>query len=246
MLTAACSSTMKRTSMELGGNAPFIVFADANLEAALDGLMASKFRNSGQTCVCANRILVEDGIYEQFASALKAATQKLIIGNGLDSNTSMGPLIHRAASNACRERVDVSLREGAQLFWPDEIPADTSDNFAHPVILTNVTSKMAISREEIFGPIVPLTRFEGEDEAIRLANDTEAGLAAYLYTKDPSKMMRVTESLQYGIVGINEGIISNEMAPFGGMKESGNGREGSKYGLDDYLEIKYVCIGGLG
>ena len=244
-LAADCAKTMKRTTMELGGNAPFLIFGDADIDSAVSGLMASKFRNSGQTCVCANRILVEDQIYEQFANALKAATQKLVIGNGLDSNTSMGPLIHKAASNACQEKVAVSLQEGAQLFWPDEIPAETSDNFAQPVILTNVTSGMAISREEIFGPIAPLTRFTGEDEAIHLANDTEAGLAAYLYTKDPSRMIRVTESLQYGIVGINEGIISNEMAPFGGMKESGNGREGSKYGLDDYLEIKYVCIGGL-
>lgn len=244
-LTADCAATMKRTTMELGGNAPFIVFADADISSAINGLIASKFRNSGQTCVCANRILVADAIYDEFAGELKKAAAKLVLGNGLQQETTMGPLIHGAAAEKTHERLAAAVNEGAKVYWPDTLPVNAGGNFVPPVILTDIEADMAISDEEIFAPVAPLMRFQDEEDAIRLANSTNAGLAAYVYTTSSDTMIRVAEALQFGIVGINEGIISNEMAPFGGVKESGNGREGSKYGLDDYLEIKYICIGGI-
>ena len=244
-LTADCAATMKRTSMELGGNAPFIIFDDADIPAAVNGLMASKFRNSGQTCVCANRILVQANIYDDFAKALQIATEKLVVGDGMDPQTTIGPLIHSKAAHDTQTRLNQALEDGAKIYWPAAIQDYEGSNFVQPVILTDVKEQMSICAEEIFAPIAPLVRFSDEADAIRLANNTQAGLAAYVYTNDTGQMIRVAESLEYGMVGINEGIISNEMAPFGGVKESGNGREGSKYGLDDYLEIKYVCLGGL-
>ena len=244
-LNADCAATMKRTSMELGGNAPFIIFGDADIPAAVNGLMASKFRNSGQTCVCANRILVQANIYDDFAKALQIATEKLVVGDGMDPQTTIGPLIHSKAAHDTQTRLNQALEDGAKIYWPAAIEDYEGSNFVQPVILTDVKEQMSICAEEIFAPIAPLVRFSDEADAIRLANNTQAGLAAYVYTNDTGQMIRVAESLEYGMVGINEGIISNEMAPFGGVKESGNGREGSKYGLDDYLEIKYVCLGGL-
>ena len=244
-LTADCAATMKRTSMELGGNAPFIIFGDADIPAAVNGLMASKFRNSGQTCVCANRILVQANIYDDFAKALQIATEKLVVGDGMDPQTTIGPLIHSKAAHDTQTRLNQALEDGAKIYWPAAIEDYEGSNFVQPVILTDVKEQMSICAEEIFAPIAPLVRFSDEADAIRLANNTQAGLAAYVYTNDTGQMIRVAESLEYGMVGINEGIISNEMTPFGGVKESGNGREGSKYGLDDYLEIKYVCLGGL-
>ena len=244
-LTADCAATMKRTSMELGGNAPFIIFGDADIPAAVNGLMASKFRNSGQTCVCANRILVQANIYDDFAKALQIATEKLVVGDGMDPQTTIGPLIHSKAAHDTQTRLNQALEDGAKIYSPSAIQDYEGSNFVQPVILTDVKEQMSICAEEIFAPIAPLVRFSDEADAIRLANNTQAGLAAYVYTNDTGQMIRVAESLEYGMVGINEGIISNEMAPFGGVKESGNGREGSKYGLDDYLEIKYVCLGGL-
>ena len=244
-LTADCAATMKRTSMELGGNAPFIIFGDADIPAAVNGLMASKFRNSGQTCVCANRILVQANIYDDFAKALQIATEKLVVGDGMDPQTTIGPLIHSKAAHDTQTRLNQALEDGAKIYWPAAIQDYEGSNFVQPVILTDVKEQMSICAEEIFAPIAPLVRFSDEADAIRLANNTQAGLAAYVYTNDTGQMIRVAESLEYGMVGINEGIISNEMTPFGGVKESGNGREGSKYGLDDYLEIKYVCLGGL-
>jgi succinate-semialdehyde dehydrogenase/glutarate-semialdehyde dehydrogenase len=244
-LTADCAATMKRASMELGGNAPFIIFGDADIPAAVNGLMASKFRNSGQTCVCANRILVQANIYDDFAKALQIATEKLVVGDGMDPQTTIGPLIHSKAAHDTQTRLNQALEDGAKIYWPAAIEDYEGSNFVQPVILTDVKEQMSICAEEIFAPIAPLVRFSDEADAIRLANNTQAGLAAYVYTNDTGQMIRVAESLEYGMVGINEGIISNEMAPFGGVKESGNGREGSKYGLDDYLEIKYVCLGGL-
>ena len=244
-LAADCAATMKRTSMELGGNAPFIIFGDADIPAAVNGLMASKFRNSGQTCVCANRILVQANIYDDFAKALQIATEKLVVGDGMDPQTTIGPLIHSKAAHDTQTRLNQALEDGAKIYWPAAIEDYEGSNFVQPVILTDVKEQMSICAEEIFAPIAPLVRFSDEADAIRLANNTQAGLAAYVYTNDTGQIIRVAESLEYGMVGINEGIISNEMAPFGGVKESGNGREGSKYGLDDYLEIKYVCLGGL-
>jgi succinate-semialdehyde dehydrogenase/glutarate-semialdehyde dehydrogenase len=244
MLTAACSSTMKRTSMELGGNAPFIVFADANLEAALDGLMASKFRNSGQTCVCANRVLVAKEIIEQFTQMLSERLAKSVIGNGLSQGTTIGPLIHKNAVVKVQGLVAKAIEQGATPVNPPNKTPSTG-NFVPPLILKDVTADMEIFDAEIFGPVATLISFDHYDESISLANQTTAGLAAYLYTQDANRMIKASEQLEFGIVGINEGIISNEMAPFGGVKESGHGREGSKYGLDDYLEVKYVCLGGL-
>ena len=244
MLTAACSSTMKRTSMELGGNAPFIVFADANLEAALDGLMASKFRNSGQTCVCANRVLVAKEITEQFTQMLSERLAKSVIGNGLSQGTTIGPLIQKNAVVKVQGLVARAIEQGATPVNPPyETPA--TGNFVPPLILKDVTADMEIFDAEIFGPVATLISFDRYDESIKLANQTTAGLAAYIYTQDANTMIKASEQLEFGIVGINEGIISNEMAPFGGIKESGHGREGSKYGLDDYLEVKYICVGGL-
>jgi succinate-semialdehyde dehydrogenase/glutarate-semialdehyde dehydrogenase len=244
MLVAQCAETMKKTSMELGGNAPFIVFEDADLDAAVRGAMISKYRNSGQTCVCSNRILVQDSVYDEFVAKLVKATSELVVGNGLENGITLGPLVNSGAVNDVDQLVQASVDAGAKVALGGK-PHDLGGCFYQPTILTEVTSEMAVFRNEIFGPVAPVVRFDTEEEAIAMANDTEFGLASYFYTRDIGRVWRVAEALEYGIVGINEGIISNEMAPFGGVKESGSGREGSKYGIDDYLEIKYMLMGGL-
>ena len=243
-LVRNCAGTMKRTSMELGGNAPFIVFDDADLDAAVDGAIASKFRNAGQTCVCSNRMLVQDSVFEDFADRFAGAAAKLVMGDGFDKNVHVGPLIDLPAANGVRELVDDALAQGAELKLGGH-PSELGSAYVEPTVLTGVTPQMRVCQEEIFGPVAPLLRFKSEEEAIALANDTPFGLAAYFYSRDIGRIWRVSEGLEYGIIGINEGVISNAAAPFGGVKESGNGREGSKYGLDDYLEIKYLCMGGI-
>ncbi len=243
-LMAQCASTVKKVSLELGGNAPFIVFDDADLDKAVDGAIASKFRNTGQTCVCANRILVQDGVYDAFAGKLKRAVEALAVGDGLKGVTQQGPLIDAAAVEKVEEHVGDALKKGAAVVAGGRRHA-LGGTFYEPTILADVTTDMIVTREETFGPVAPLYRFESEDAALRMANDTEFGLAAYFYTRDIGRIWRVMEGLEYGIVGVNEGIISTEAAPFGGMKESGIGREGSKYGIDDFVEIKYALIGGI-
>lgn len=244
LLVQQCAGTMKRTSMELGGNAPFIVFDDADLDEAVKGAIICKFRNAGQTCVCANRILVQDGIYEQFAEKLAAAMADLKLGEGTGDGVDVGPLINEKAANDVLEFVDDAVAKGAHVAAGGG-RSDLGACFIEPTLLTGVEEDMRVFSEEIFGPVAPLFRFSDEAEAIAMANDTEFGLASYFYSRDIGRIWRVGEGLEYGIVGINTGLISNEMAPFGGVKESGQGREGSKYGLDDYLEIKYMCIGGI-
>ena len=244
MLMEQCAATVKRTSMELGGNAPFIVFDDADLDEAIKGAMICKYRNAGQTCVCANRFLIQDGIYDEFAARLKEATAGLKLGEGIDESVTVGPLINERAANDVIGFVEDAVAKGAKVAIGGN-RSDLGACFVEPTVLTNVSEDMRVFREEIFGPVAPLFRFKTEAEAIAMANDTEVGLACYFYTRDIGRIWRVAEGLEYGIVGINEGLISNEMAPFGGVKESGQGREGSKYGLDDYLEIKYMCIGGI-
>ena len=243
-LMAECAATVKRTSMELSGNAPFIVFDDADLDAAVAGAMASKYRASGQTCVCANRILIQEGVYDRFAEKLAAAVKELKVGNGLDDGVTIGPLINEQAVDDVMDFVDDAVSKGAHVVAGGR-RSDLGSCFIEPTILTNVSDDMRVFREEIFGPVAPLFKFSTEEEAIAMANDTEFGLACYFYSRDIGRIWRVGEGLEYGIVGVNEGIISNEMAPFGGVKESGQGREGSKYGLDDYLEMKYMCLGGI-
>ncbi len=243
-LITACADTVKRTSMELGGNAPFVVFDDADLDAAVQGAIASKYRNAGQTCVCANRMLVQAGVYDAFAQKLAEATQTLKMGDGFDAEVSIGPLIDEGAANDVMGMIDDAVGKGANVVVGG-VRGENGGSFVAPTVLTEVTDTMRVFTEEIFGPVAPLVRFDTEAEGIELANKTEFGLAAYFYARDVGRIWRVAEGLEYGIVGINEGIISNEMAPFGGMKESGNGREGSKYGMDEYLEIKYLCMGGL-
>ncbi len=243
-LMADCAGTVKRTSMELGGNAPFIVFDDADLDAAVAGALICKFRNAGQTCVCANRILIQEGIYDEFTAKLMAAAAGMKIGNGADEGVTIGPLINEGAANDVLELIDDAVANGARVVAGGQ-RSELGSCFIEPTILTGVHDDMRVFREEIFGPVAPLFSFKTEEEAIQMANDTEVGLASYFYSRDVGRIWRVAEALEYGIVGINEGIISNEMAPFGGIKESGQGREGSKYGLDDYLEIKYLCMGGI-
>ncbi len=243
-LMAACASTVKRTSMELGGNAPFIVFDDADLDAAVVGAMICKFRNAGQTCVCANRILVQDSVYDEFTEKLMAATADLKMGDGAVDGVTIGPLINEGAANDVLAFVDDAVSKGAKVASGGR-RSDMGACYVEPTVLTDVNEDMRVYREEIFGPVAPLFKFKTEEEAIAMANDTEVGLASYFYSRDVGRIWRVAEALEYGIVGINEGIISNEMAPFGGVKESGQGREGSKYGMDDYLEIKYMCMGGI-
>jgi succinate-semialdehyde dehydrogenase/glutarate-semialdehyde dehydrogenase len=243
-LMAACSETVKRTSMELGGNAPFIVFDDADLDEAVKGAMICKYRNAGQTCVCANRILVQEGIYDEFAKKFAAVAAKLQIGNGSADGVTIGPLINEGAANDVMEFIEDAVAKGASVVLGGS-RSDLGSCFIEPTILTNVSEDMRVFSEEIFGPVAPIFKFSTEEEAISMANDTEFGLACYFYSRDVGRIWRVGEALEYGIVGINEGIISNEMAPFGGVKESGQGREGSKYGLDDYLEMKYMCMGGI-
>ena len=244
LLMAQCAGTMKRTSMELGGNAPFIVFDDADLDAAVEGAMICKFRNAGQTCVCANRIFVQDGVYDAFTGKLAEAVAGMKMGEGTEDGVTIGPLIHEQAAEKVMGFIEDAVNRGATVESGGG-PSDLGPCFLEPTILTGVTDDMRCFREEVFGPVVPLMKFSTEEEAIAMANDTEFGLASYFYARDVGRIWRVSEALEYGIVGINEGIISNEMAPFGGVKESGQGREGSKYGLDDYLEIKYMCIGGI-
>jgi succinate-semialdehyde dehydrogenase / glutarate-semialdehyde dehydrogenase len=244
-LLAQCAPTIKKTSMELGGNAPFIVFDDADLDAAVTGAMASKYRNTGQTCVCANRILVQDGVYDAFAAKLKAAVEAMKVGNGMEPGVSQGPLINADAVKKVEEHIADALKRGASVVTGGKRHS-LGGNFFQPTVLANVPKDAIIFREETFGPVAPLFRFKTEEEAIKLANDTEFGLASYFYARDVGRIFRVAEALEYGIIGINEGIISTEVAPFGGMKSSGLGREGSKYGIEDYLEIKYLALGGIG
>jgi succinate-semialdehyde dehydrogenase/glutarate-semialdehyde dehydrogenase len=244
-LLAMCAPTVKKTSMELGGNAPFIVFDDADLDAAVAGAMASKYRNTGQTCVCANRILVQDGVYDAFAAKLKAAVEAMKVGNGMEPGVAQGPLINAAAVAKVEEHIADALGRGASVVTGGARHA-LGGNFFQPTILANVPAQALIFREETFGPVAPLFRFHTEAEAIALANDTEFGLASYFYARDVGRIFRVAEALEYGIVGINEGIISTAEVPFGGMKASGLGREGSKYGIEDYLEVKYLALGGIG
>src|SRR6266852_3710682 len=243
-LMAQCASTVKKLSLELGGNAPFIVFEDADLDAAVEGAIASKYRNTGQTCVCANRLLVQDAVYDVFAEKLAKAVKKLKPAPGLEAGASQGPLIDNAAVEKVESHIKDAVSKGAKVVAGGHRHA-LGGRFFEPTILVNATPQMAVAREETFGPVAPLFRFKTEAEAIALANDTEFGLAAYFYGRDLARVWRVAEALEYGIVGINTGIISTEVAPFGGVKESGLGREGSKYGIEEFLEIKYLCIGGI-
>lgn len=250
MLMARCAATVKRTSMELGGNAPFIVFEDADLDAAVQGAMASKYRNAGQTCVCANRFLVQNSVHDAFLEKLETAVAAQKVGNGMEDGVTIGPMISEQAATKVRQIVDDAVEKGAELLspceLPNELPSEHRGNYIAPLILKGATPDMRVYQEEIFGPVAPIFRFDTEEEALAMANDSEYGLSAYFYARDIGRVWRVSAALEYGIIGVNEGIISTEVAPFGGMKESGNGREGSKYGLDDYLEIKYLNMGGLG
>ncbi|WP_325895181.1 NAD-dependent succinate-semialdehyde dehydrogenase [Grimontia sp. NTOU-MAR1] len=243
-LIKQCADTVKRVSMELGGNAPFIVFDDADIDAAVEGALASKFRNAGQTCVCANRILVQSGIYDAFAEKFANAVSNLKVGAGLEPRNQIGPLINRSALDKIESHIRDALVSGAR-----RLTGGTSHSlgglFYQPTVLADVTPAMRIASEETFGPVAPLFRFEDEAEAVAMANDTEYGLAAYFYSRDIQRCLRVSEALEYGMVGVNEGVISNEVAPFGGVKASGLGREGSRQGIEEYLETKYVCFGGL-
>jgi succinate-semialdehyde dehydrogenase/glutarate-semialdehyde dehydrogenase len=244
VLMEQCAGTVKKTSMELGGNAPFIVFDDADLDAAVVGAMASKYRNAGQTCVCANRLLVQDSVFDAFTEKLVAAVEALKVGNGADDGVQIGPLINDEAVAKVTELVEQATAKGAKVLTGG-VGGSHGDGFFSPTVLSEVTDTMEIYHEEIFGPVATLVRFSTEEEAIRMGNDTPFGLSAYFYARDVGRIWRVAEGLDYGIVGINEGIISTEVAPFGGVKESGIGREGSKYGIDDYLEVKYLNMGGI-
>ncbi|WP_135466865.1 NADP-dependent succinate-semialdehyde dehydrogenase [Crenalkalicoccus roseus] len=245
VLLAQCAPTIKKTSMELGGNAPFIVFDDADLDAAVQGAMASKYRNTGQTCVCANRILVQDGVYDTFAEKLKAAVEALKVGPGMEPGVTQGPLINADAVAKVEEHIADAVEKGARIVTGGKRHA-RGGNFFEPTILAEVPHQAKIFTEETFGPVAPLFRFRTEEEAVRLANDTPFGLAAYFYARDVGRIFRVAEALETGMIGINEGIISTEVAPFGGVKESGLGREGSHHGIDEYLEVKYLALGGIG
>jgi succinate-semialdehyde dehydrogenase/glutarate-semialdehyde dehydrogenase len=244
ILMAQCASTVKKVSLELGGNAPFIVFDDADLDAAVDGAIVSKYRNTGQTCVCANRFLVQDKVYDAFADRLARAVDRLKVGPGLEEGVSQGPLIDDAAVEKVESHIRDAVAKGATVLKGGKrLRADA--RFFAPTVLTGVTPAMAVAREETFGPVAPLFRFETDADAIALANDTEFGLASYFYGRDIGRIWRVAEALEYGIVGVNTGLISTEVAPFGGLKESGIGREGSKYGIEEFVEVKYICLGGL-
>lgn len=244
LLMQQCANTVKKVSLELGGNAPFIVFDDADIDAAIDGAIASKYRNTGQTCVCANRLLVQDTVYNEFAEKLARAVSQLRVGNGLQQETQQGPLIDDAAVEKVEAHIQDAVSQGARIICGGQRHA-LGGTFFQPTVLTNVTPHMRIAQEETFGPVAPLFRFKTEAEAVALANDTPFGLASYFYSRDLGRVWRVASALEYGIVGVNEGIISTEVAPFGGVKESGIGREGSKYGVDEFLEVKYVCMGGI-
>ena len=244
LLMAQCAPTVKKLSLELGGNAPFIVFDDADVDAAVEGAVASKFRNNGQTCVCANRILVQAGIYERFAAALARAVEGLAVGDGREPATQLGPLIDVDAVAKVQAHIDDARALGARLLAGGR-PHARGGRFFEPTVLVDVTAGMRVAREETFGPVAPLFRFETEDEAIDMANATEYGLAAYFFSRDVGRIFRVGEELEFGMIGINTGVMSNELAPFGGVKQSGIGREGSRYGIDEYLEMKYLCLGGI-
>lgn len=244
VLMSQCATNVTKVSLELGGNAPFIVFDDADLDAAVAGALASKYRNAGQTCVCANRLFVQSGIYDRFAEKLAEAVKAMKVGDGLDKDTKIGPLIDDKAVNKVEEHVQDAVSKGAKVVYGGK-RGDAAGSFYIPTVLTGVTADMLVMREETFGPLAPLVKFDTEEEVIALANDTEFGLASYFYSRDIGRIWRVAEALECGIVGINEGIISTEVAPFGGVKESGIGREGSRYGLEDYMEIKYLCFGGI-
>jgi succinate-semialdehyde dehydrogenase/glutarate-semialdehyde dehydrogenase len=244
ILLAQCAPTIKKTSMELGGNAPFLVFDDADLDAAVQGAMASKYRNAGQTCVCANRILVQEGVYDAFAQKLREAVAKLKVGNGMEAGVTQGPLINSDAVAKVEEHIADALKHGGKVLTGGKRHS-LGGNFFEPTILTDVPREALIFREETFGPVAPLIRFKTEEEGIAMANDSEFGLAAYFYARDVGRIFRVAEGLEAGIIGINEGLISTAEAPFGGVKQSGLGREGSKYGIEEYLEIKYLALGGI-
>ena len=245
ILLRQAAGTVKKVSMELGGNAPFLVFDDADLERAVAGGMAAKYRNAGQTCVCTNRFYVQSGIYDRFVEGLSAASRGLKVGSGLDDGVQQGPLIDDKAVEKIEGFISDAEAKGGLILTGGKRHA-LGHSFFEPTVIANATQEMRFAREEIFGPVAPVFRFETEEEAIRLANDTEFGLACYFYTQDLGRAFRVSDGLEYGLIGINEGVITTEVAPFGGVKESGLGREGSKYGIEDYLEVKYVCIGGLG
>ena len=244
ILTRNCADTMKKVSMELGGNAPFIVFDDADLDAAVAGAMISKFRNTGQTCVCTNRFLVQEGIYEEFVKRLADAVKTLNVGNGMDEGVNQGPLISLKALDKVKDHLSDAVDRGAVIVAGGK-PHQNGGTMFEPTVVSNVDSSMKIASEETFGPLAPIFKFSTEQEGIDMANDTEFGLASYFFTNDINRIWRVSEALEYGMVGVNEGVISNEVAPFGGVKESGLGREGSHYGIDDFLELKYICMGGL-
>jgi succinate-semialdehyde dehydrogenase/glutarate-semialdehyde dehydrogenase len=244
LLMKQCADTVKRTSMELGGNAPVIVFDDADLDQAVKGALISKYRNSGQTCICANRLLVQDGIYDAFVEKFAEAVKGFKLGHGFDESTTHGPVVSKKALGDIDAIVQDAVEQGAHVVTGGK-PSDLGHCFYEPTVLTNVNDAMSIFRQEIFGPVAPVFRFSTEEEAISMANDTEFGLAAYVYTQNMGRIWRVSEGIEYGMVGVNETAISSEVIPFGGVKESGQGREGSKYGLDDYLETKYICMGGL-
>ena len=244
ILTRNCAETMKKVSMELGGNAPFIVFDDADLDLAITGVMASKYRNTGQTCVCTNRILAQEGIYDEFVQKLSEAVKSLNVGNGLDEGVSQGPLINNSAVEKVQEHIEDAIAKGGVIVAGGKRHAKGGTLF-EPTVIANATIEMKVAKEETFGPLAPVFKFSNEEEAIAMANDTEFGLASYFYTNNINRVWRVSEALEYGMVGVNEGVISNEVAPFGGVKESGLGREGSHYGIDDFLELKYICMGGL-
>ncbi|HRP57046.1 aldehyde dehydrogenase family protein, partial [Agriterribacter sp.] len=241
ILAAQCAGTVKKLSLELGGTSPFIIFDDASVDNAVNGVISSKFRNAGQTCICANLILVQEPVYDIFINKLVAAVQKMNTGNGTEENISIGPLINDAALNKVKRLVEDAISNGAQCLAGGTF----SGLFYEPTVLSGITKKMKLFSEEIFGPITPVIKFSTEEEALEIANDSIYGLAAYFYSNDVSRCMRVAESLQYGIVGVNEGVVSTEVAPFGGIKQSGIGREGSRYGIEEYTELKYICYGNV-
>jgi succinate-semialdehyde dehydrogenase/glutarate-semialdehyde dehydrogenase len=244
LLMKQSADTVKRTSMELGGNAPVIVLDDADLDAAVNGAIAAKYRNSGQTCICANRILVQSNIYDAFVEKFTAKVKGFRLGNGLDADATHGPLITAKAVRNVQSLVDDAVSKGARVETGGQVDA-LGDHFYQPTVLSNVVAGMRVAREEIFGPVAPIFRFDTEAQAIAMANDTEFGLAAYVFTRDVGRVWRVSEGLDFGMVGVNEIALGSDATPFGGMKQSGQGREGSKYGLDDYLEVKFICMGGL-
>jgi succinate-semialdehyde dehydrogenase/glutarate-semialdehyde dehydrogenase len=244
ILMAQCAGTVKKISLELGGNAPFIVFDDADIDAAVEGAVTSKYRNSGQTCICTNRFIIHDSVYDAFAEKFVAAVKKLKVGRGTEPDVRQGPLIDRKAADKVQELIDDAVAKGGKIATGGKRHS-LGGSFFEPTVILNATSRMAFAKEEIFGPLAPLFRFKTDDEAVKLANDTEYGLASYFYGRDIGRVWRVAEALEYGMIGINSGLITTEVAPFGGVKESGLGREGSKYGLEEFLEVKYLCMGGI-